>query len=142
MSLRVVTLACAATALVSVAAFAQARTATPRCEQTDFRIYFQHGSAVLDDSARDLLAAAERDASGCRYAELHVMLDPASGPAFARGQAIRAAANGRAWNVVRLERRPALQRAAFNAGPDYAEVTVTPNVMPATNELITPNAGV
>lgn len=142
MSLRVVTLACAATALVSVAAFAEARTATPRCEQTDFRIYFQHGSAVLDDSARDLLAAAERDVSGCNYAELHVMLDPASGPAFARGQAIRAAANGRSWNVVRLERRPAMQRAAFESGPDYAEVTVTPNVMPVTNELITPNAGV
>ena len=94
MSLRFVMLACAATALVSVAALAEARAPASRCEQTNFHIYFQHGSAVLDDSARDLLAAAERDVSGCTYAELHVMLDPSSGPAFARGQAIRAAANG------------------------------------------------
>jgi hypothetical protein len=84
----------------------------------------------------------QRDVGACRYAELHVMVDPASGRAAQRAHAIRAAANARAWNVVRLERLPALHRAAFSAGPDYAEVMMTPNVMPATNELIAPDVGV
>src|SRR5262245_35134651 len=142
MSLRFFALSCAAALIVSGAALAQTRYSAARCEQTSFRIYFQHGSAVLDASARQVLAAAERNVGGCGYAELHVMLDPASAPAAARGQAIRTAANARAWNVVRIERRPALHDVAFSGGPDFADVTMTPNVLPATNELIAPNVGV
>ena len=131
-------------ALAAGAAIAQARqpASALRCEPTNFRIYFQHGSAALDDTARQLLGAAERHVGACHYSELHVMLDPANGRAAECGQAIRAAANGRAWNVVRIERRPALDRAAYRAGPDFAEVTMTPNRLPATNELITPSVGV
>ncbi len=143
MSLRFVMLSAAAAVMVSAVALAEAREAASRCEQTSFHIYFQHGSAALDDTARQVLAAAERNVGGCGYAELHVMVDPASGQAAARGQAIRGAANARAWNVVRVERRSALHRAAFGGGPDYAEVTMTPNVLPATIELVTqPDIGV
>lgn len=142
MSLRFVMLSAAAALMVSAAAMAQARDGAARCEQTSFRIYFQHGSAALDSSARDVLAAAERDVGGCGYAELHVLVDPASGQAAARGQAIRAAANARAWNVVRVERLPALRQAVYGGGPYFAEVTMTPNVLPATNELIAPDVGV
>jgi hypothetical protein len=142
MSLRFVMLSCAAAMIVAAVASAEAREGAARCEQTSFRIYFQHDSAALDDAAWQVLSVAERDVGGCGYAELHVMVDPASARAAERGQAIRAAANGRAWNVVRLERLPALRRAVFGAGPDYAEVTMTPNVLPVTNELIGPDVGV
>ena len=132
-------------ALAAGAAIAQARqpASALRCEQTSVRIYFQHGSAALDDTARQLLGAAARNVGACHYTELHVMLDPANGRAAERGQAIRAAADGRAWNVVRIERRAALRRAAYSAGPEFAEVMMTPNHMPARNDLITaPNVGV
>jgi hypothetical protein len=142
MSLRLVMLSAAAAMIVSAGAVAQTRDGASRCEQTNFRIYFQHDSAALDDAAQQMLAVAERDVGACRYAELHVMVDPASGHASQRAHAIRAAANGRAWNVVRLERQPALHRAAFSAGPDFAEVMMTPNVMPVTNDLISPDVGV
>jgi len=142
MSLRLVMFSCAATMLVSAGAMAQARDGASRCEQTSFRIYFQHDSAALDDATRQVLSVALRDVGACRYAELHVIVDPASGRAAERAHAIRAAANGRAWNVVRLERLPSLRRAVFGAGPDYAEVTMTPNVLPSTNELIAPDVGV
>ena len=142
MSLRFVMLSCAAALIVSGAAMAQTRDSAARCEQTNFRIYFQHGSAVLDDTAQQVLATAERNVGGCGYAELHVMVDPASGQAAERSQAIRAAANARAWNVVRVERLPALRQAVYGGGPDYAEVTMTPNVLPATNELVAPDVGV
>ena len=146
MPLRSVLISCttAMIALAAGAAIAQARQAESalRCEQTNLRIYFQHGSAALDGTATQLLAAAERNVGACAYTELHVMVDPASGRAAERGQAIRAAANGRAWNVVRIERRSALHRAAYRAGPDFAEVTMTPNHMPARNELIAPDVGV
>jgi hypothetical protein len=142
MSLRFVMLSAAAAMIVSAGAMAQTREGASRCEQTNFRIYFQHDSAALDDAARQVLAVAQRDVGACRYAELHVMVDPASGRAAQRAHAIRAAANGRAWNVVRLERQPALHRAAFSASPDFAEVMMTPNLMPVTNDLIAPDVGV
>ena len=142
MSLRVVVLSCVAAMMLSGTATAEARDGAARCEQTSFRVYFQHDSATLDDAARQLLAAAQRDVGACLYAELHVMIDPASGRAAERAHAIRAAASARAWNVVRLERLPALRRAVFGAGPDYAEVTMTPSVLPSTNELIAADTGV
>lgn len=142
MSLRLVMLSAAAVMIVSAGAMAQPRDGASRCEQTSFRIYFQHDSAALDDAARQVLSVAQRDVGACRYAELHVMVDPASGRAAERARVIRAAANGRAWNVVRLERRQALHQAAFSAGPDFAEVMMTPNVMPVTNDLIAPDVGV
>lgn len=146
MPLRSILISCTAAmfALAAPATIAQARQSASalRCDATTVRIYFQHDSASIDDTARQLLSAAERHVGACHYSELHVMLDPANGRAAERGQAIRAAANGRAWNVVRIERRPALDRAAYRAGPDFAEVTMTPNRLPATNALIAPNVGV
>jgi len=147
MSLRSILISCTAAtiALAASAAMAQARQTESalRCEQTSFRIYFQHGSAALDNTATQLLSAAERNVGACAYTELHVMVDPASGRAAERGQAIRAAANGRTWNVVRIERRDALRRAAYSAGPDFAEIIMTPNHMPVRNPLITaPSVGV
>lgn len=140
-----VSCAVAMMAQAACAGIAQARQSASalRCEQTNFRIYFQHGEAALDDAARQLLAAAESHVGACAYAELHVMVDPASARPAERGQAIRAAANARAWNVVRIERRSPLHTAAYGAGPDYAEVTMTPNVIGPRNDLITaPDLGV
>ena len=117
--------ACAAM-IASAGAPALAQTPdAARCEATTFRVYFQHGSAVLDEMALQTLAAAERNVAGCGYAELVVTVDSA-----ARGQAIQAAADARAWDAVRIAPRASMQRAAYGAAPDYAEVTLSPNVMP------------
>ncbi len=113
-----------AAALAAVAAPVFAEPAnTARCEATSFRVYFGHTSASLDQATRDVLDAAERNVAGCDYAELRISVDANSAYAQQRANAIRAAANDRSWDAVRIEPRGGAQRASF--GPEYAEVTMT-----------------
>lgn len=123
MFLRSAILACAAT--FAVAAPVQA-DAPARCEPTNFRVYFGHGSATLDATTIEILDAAERNVAGCSYAELRVALDASSPEALARGNAIAAAAADRAWDAVRLESRPQTQSMLQGDAPEYAEVVMTP----------------
>jgi hypothetical protein len=142
MVLRSALFACAAAMIAASATPAFAETPAARCEDTSFRIYFSHGAASLDETAMQMLSAAERNVAGCAYAELHVTLDASSPRAHARGEAIMAAASGRAWDAVRIEPRSGLQRAAYDAAPDYAEVTMSPNATSAAPIARTTDAGV
>lgn len=134
-------------ALAALAGFAaapaSAETAAPaRCEEMNFRIYFQPGSASLSEDAMHMLDVASRNVAGCSYAELHVAVDAASPYAAERGQAIMAAANDRSWNVAGVEGMGMTRMAAYG-GPEFAEVTMTPRVMPASAPLTMQNrAGV
>jgi hypothetical protein len=123
---------CAA-AFVAVAQPAFADDANQRCAAQSFRIYFQHGSATLDDTAMQMLDAAERSVADCDYAELHVAVDASSPQARARANAIRAAADGRAWNEVRVSQNSAIRDVSF--GPEFAEVQMTIEATPAGEPL-------
>jgi hypothetical protein len=117
-------------AVLSTVAVAQAETAAaPGCAETTFRVYFQHDSAALDPSVEQMLDVASRGVAQCGYAELRVTVDASSPYAEQRAEAIEAAADGRDWDAVRIEPRT-LHRAA-NGGPEYAEVTMTPNASTA-----------
>lgn len=118
---------CAAAMMAALSAPAHADAA--RCEETNFRIYFEHGSAALDQTAIEALDLAERNVAGCSYAALHVSLDRASPVARQRAAAIRTAAHGRAWNVVRVDRRGIQQVSFDGGGPEFAEVSMTPRVL-------------
>ncbi|GAM98155.1 hypothetical protein U91I_01786 [alpha proteobacterium U9-1i] len=135
MFVRSALIACAALVATAAPAFADEPA---RCDATSFRIYFGANADTLDASAREILAAAERNVASCGYAELRVTLDASSPYAAERAQAIRAAADARTWDAVRVEARPMLQRAAHRAGPDYAEVTMTPDVGADRNQRIAP----
>lgn len=112
-------------AVLSSVAVAQAETeAAPGCDETTFRVYFQHDSAALDPGVEQMLDVASRGVAQCEYAELHVIVDASSPLAAARGAAIEAAADGRDWDAVRVE--PRTVHAASAGGPEYAEVTMTP----------------
>lgn len=124
--------ACAAT-LFAVAQPAFADAAPERCDATSFRIYFQHGAATLDETAMQMLDAAERSVADCGYSELHVAVDASSPQARARAEAIRAAADGRGWNAVRVSQMASTRDVSY--GPEYAEVLMTPEVMPAGEPL-------
>jgi hypothetical protein len=124
MLIRSALLACAA-AFIASPALAQAPAA--QCGEANVRVYFQHGSAALDEMALETLAAAERMVAECDYAELRVSLDASHPLAHARADAIRAAADARAWNAVHVE---AVTMQNINAGPEFAEVLVTPRVLP------------
>ena len=133
MFLRSAILACAAAMAASTLAPAFADThaaSSARCEEMNFRVYFNHRSAALNPLAMQVLDLAEAQVAGCSYAELHVLVDAGAPYARARGDAILAAADARAWNVARVERRTVMRRASLSNGPDYAEVVMTPRVMP------------
>ena len=126
-------------AVIGVAASASAQTA-PRCADANLRVYFSHESAALDANARRVLEIAERSVADCAYAELRVRV---SGPsAYQRGQAILAAADGRAWDVARVE-RARVDDASFSGGPEYAEVVMSPNRLPVGAPVLPePDVGV
>ena len=142
MFLRSVTFACVA-AMMSMAAPAIAETSNSapaaRCEDTAFRVYFNHSSAALNPFALQTLNMAARNLEGCSYAELHVTVDPASRYAAQRGQAILAALNTRAWNVARIEPLTA-SRVAYGDGPEFAYVMMTSHPVAATGTQMQPNA--
>jgi hypothetical protein len=117
MFLRSALLAYAAAMLVAPAANAE----TPaRCEETAFRVYFSHGSAALDSMTNEMLQAAARNVADCDYSELRISV---SGPQAAqRGRAIAAAAGD--WDAARIEQGNTHQ---VGYGPEYAEVTMSPN---------------
>jgi hypothetical protein len=126
MFLRSVLFACGVLAVVSPAA----GQANAVCEDANFRIYFSHDSDALDADGQRMLDVAERSVAGCAYAELHVRVDGAH--ARQRGQAIVAASAGRSWDVARVEQRVArAEPVSLGDGPDYAEVVMTPNHLPA-----------
>jgi hypothetical protein len=136
MLLRSTLLACAAVAIVSTAALAQT-SAPARCDETNFRIYFAPGSAALDRTAIEMIGAAQRNVSTCPYAELHIAVDATNALGARRGGAIMEALDGRAWNVAQVEPR-GMRRVSMSASPAYAEVLMTPRVMPETEALATP----
>lgn len=120
------TFAAVCVAVLSSVAVAQAETASaPGCAETTFRVYFQHDSAALDPAVAQMLDVASRGVAQCDYAELRVTVDASSQFAAQRADAIEAAANGRAWDAVRIE--PRMTHRASAGGPEYAEVTMTPN---------------
>jgi len=121
----------AAMAAASTAALADPPAAP--CGETSFRIYFAAESAALDATALEMITAAERSVATCRYAELHVAVDAANGIGAQRGAAILAALDGRAWDVAQVE--PRNLRRVSSGGPAYAEVLITPRVMPRTQTL-------
>ena len=123
-------IAACAVALFAAAAAAPANAQAPqRCEETSFRIYFAHGSASLDQTSLQAMALAERNVAGCSYRALRVSLDGSSPYASRRATAIRTAARSGNWDAVRVE-RSGMQQAAYSAGPEFAEVTMTPNALP------------
>lgn len=125
--------ACAA-AMAFASGPAMADTADDtQCDAATFRVYFQHGSAALDDTALQMLDAAERQLASCSYAELRVTVDGSSSLATARGEAIRAAADGRAWDSVNV--RTTMHHDVIS-GPEYAEVTMSPRVLPTDDAPI------
>lgn len=115
-------LCAAATAIACVSAPALADTNAARCEETSFRIYFSEDSAALDAMTADMLRAAARSVADCEYRELRVALDASSPYAAQRSAAIGALA-GAEWDSTHIEAR---RSARDNAGPDYAEVLMTP----------------
>ncbi len=146
MFMRSALMACATViACVSAPAFAQSANEAPaRCAETSFRIYFQHGSASLDDTTAEMLQAAARNLEGCDYRELRVALDASSPYASQRGAAITAAARDAGWDTTRIEARTMVHRASYSSGPEYAQVTMSPNAStaPATPlQPTTPDIG-
>jgi hypothetical protein len=122
-------LGCAALAFMTLPAVADAPQSA-RCEEMSFRVYFDHGSTALDPMAMQTIAFAESRVAGCAYAEMHVRVDP--GARYARAR----------WNVARIEPRDGVQRASLSNGPDFAEVLMTPRVLPQTPTLTDRNVGV
>ncbi len=113
-------------AVLSSVAVAHAEPAnTAGCAETTFRVYFQHDAAALNSDVADMLDVASRGVAQCDYAELRVTVDASSPYAAQRAEAIEAAADGRAWDAVRVE--PRMTHRASAGGPEYAEVTMTPN---------------
>lgn len=132
---RTAAVACITALMASVALPAAAEApAQATCEQTNFRVYFDHGSTSLNDMAIETITAATRTMEGCAYAELHVNVDTSSPYAARRGQAVLAAANGHEWDVARVEPRMVMP-VTYSSGPDFVDVVMTPNVMP-----VSPNA--
>lgn len=130
------------TALMASAALPAAAEAPAQatCEQTNFRVYFDHGSASLNDMALETINAATHNMEGCIYAELHVRVDASSPYASRRGQAVLAAANGHEWNVAAVEPRMVMP-ASFSSAPDFVDVVMTPNATPAAPTGSAPNIG-
>ena len=127
MLMRSALLACATAMLVAPTVNAEAPA---RCEETAFRVYFQHGSAALDSMTNEMLEAAARNVADCDYAELRISV---SGPQAAqRGRAIAAAAGD--WDAVRIQQGNA-HRVGY--GPEFAEVTMSPN---RSTDTLTPPA--
>jgi hypothetical protein len=125
MLLRSALLACATVVIVAPSVNAEAPA---RCEEAAFRVYFAHGSASLDSMTNEMLQAAARNVADCDYSELRVSV---SGPqASQRGRAIAAAAGD--WDAVRIEQGNTHQ---VGYGPEYAEVTMSPN---RSTEPLTP----
>ena len=88
MLVRSVLLSCALL-VAGAAAPAMADEANGQCQATSFRVYFQHGSAALDETGVQMLNVAERAVAACDYAELHVSVDASHPLAVARGQAMK-----------------------------------------------------
>lgn len=131
--------AAALIASLSAPAQADATARSSRCEEMNFRVYFDRDSARLSPAALETLHTAQRNVQGCSYAELHVLAE--SGRLQSqRGRAIVAAMHGRAWNVVRVERQQFAQTAY--GGPEFVEVLTTPNHVPARSPLNDQEAGV
>lgn len=125
MFMRSALLACATAMIVAPTANAEAPA---RCDETAFRVYFAHGSAALDSMSNETLAAAARNVADCDYAELRVSV---SGPhAAQRASAISTAAGD--WDAVRIQQGNTHQ---VGYGPEYAEVTMSPN---RSTEVLTP----
>jgi len=138
MFLRAAALACA-TAMVAAPLVSAEEIS--RCEETSFRVYFSPGDTALDSTTMEMLDAAERNVAGCEYAELRVALDGASPHARQRGEAIATAAADRAWDAVHIQRRTDTRRVSHTNGPEYAEVTMSPearaNTAPLTGQTET-----
>lgn len=139
MLVRSVAFACAA-ALIGAVTPASAQTA-PRCSDVSLRIYFNGESSALNAEALRALQIAESNIADCEYAELRVRVSGSH--AYARGQAVLAAADGRVWDVARVEQRVATQRVSVGGPPAYAEVVMSASRLPVGEPVVAePDAGV
>jgi len=122
----------AAAAAIFSPAVAQTAPAE-QCHEANLRIYFAQGETALNDEAVDVLRRAEERVDACDYVELRVLMDGDAPHARARGDAILAAADGRSWDVARVEQREGALAAA--PGPEFAEVVMAPRALPVGEEL-------
>lgn len=127
---------------VPLALSSAASADTARCEATNLRVYFSHGSAALNATGRETLAAAQRNMTDCDYAAVRVAVDPASSLSAARGRAVLAALNGRQWNETRVAPRSLTQPASMSSSPEYVQVALSDTRLPAEDQrTLNPNIG-
>jgi len=123
MSVRTVLFAGVA-ALAAATAPAFAQNGVGRCDETSFRVYFQQGSASLDQATQEVLDAAARNVEGCDYSEIRITVDARNNLSAQRGRAIAAALDEDAFDATHIVARSGAQRVSY--GPDYAQVTLSP----------------
>lgn len=111
-----------------------AADSVPRCEATNLRVYFSHGSTTLDQFARQTLTAAQRNMTDCDYATVQVSVDSASSLSEARGRAVLAALNGRDWEETRVSPRSFTQPVSLNSSPEYVQVAMSTEPLAAQDQ--------
>lgn len=116
------------------------------CQTTAFRVYFEPGSARLNDEAHNLIDTASRQVAGCDRVEFSLAAD-----ADQIGDAsTRRTASERSVAILREMRNAGIEGEVYvtnishavvaaeaNAGPDFIEVQVAPSKTP---QLITSNS--
>jgi len=116
------------------------------CERTAFRVYFEPGSARLNDEAHNLIDAAAHRVAGCDRVEFSVTADADQ----IRDASTRRVASERSVAILREMRNMGIEGEVYvqnishvvvaaeaNAGPDFIEVQVAPSDAP---QLITSNS--
>ncbi|WP_395645982.1 hypothetical protein [Terricaulis sp.] len=125
------------------AALATAASAdTAQCAPSNVRVYFSHGSSALDATARDVLAAAQRNMAGCEYAAVRISVDASSSLSAARGEAVRTALSGREWNQAQIAARSYNRPASMSSSPEFVQVAMSDERLPTDAQApLNPNVG-
>ena len=116
------------------------------CQPTAFRVYFEPGSARLNDDAHNLIDTASRRVAGCDRVEFSVAADQDQ----IADASTRRIASERSVAILREMRAQGIEGEVYvqnishvvvaaekNAGPDFIEVQVAPSNTP---QLITSNS--
>lgn len=109
------------------------------CEAVAFRIYFEPGSARLNEDAKDTIDTATRQVSGCANVDLALAADPEQ----IADTAQRRRVSERSVAILSELRRQGVEGEVYvqdisetviaaeaNAGPDFIEVAVAPSQAP------------
>lgn len=120
-------------------ASARVAKAGETCEPVAFRIYFEPGSARLNEEARDTIDVATRQVSGCANVEMNLAADPRQ----IADTSQRRQASQRSVAILSEMRRHGVEGEVYvqdishtviaaekNAGPDFIEVAVAPSQAP------------